>query len=230
MRWGRIVFDSARRSEWELQRGKPDNLFQPFNETSFNRYPRIFHFTCEKLLDNDALRILSYGCSTGEEVFCLMKYFPRAEITGLDINPYNIAVCRRKWEQARSPRIRFQLASSPDAEADAYYDAIFCMAVLRHGELGATKPERCDHLIRFDDFERMVVGFERILKPGGCLVIRHSNFRFTDTCVAARFDIVLRLEAERADERTPIYGRDNRLLPDVVYNDVVFRKRETADV
>ncbi len=32
------------RSEWRLQRERPDNLFQPFRTTSLDRYPRIFAF------------------------------------------------------------------------------------------------------------------------------------------------------------------------------------------
>ena len=45
---------------------------------------------------------------------------------------------------------------------------------------------RCDHLIRFEDFARAVADFERCLKPGGLLIIRHSNFRLRDAPMAER--------------------------------------------
>ncbi|MEW5769960.1 MAG: hypothetical protein AB1831_06280 [Pseudomonadota bacterium] len=80
-------------------------------------------------------------------------------------------------------------------------------------------------MIRFADFERQVTALARCLKPGGYLVIRHSNFRFSDTATSAEFDIALCVLPKPGIERTPLYGRDNRLLAQVVYNDTVFRKR-----
>jgi len=62
-----------------------------------------------------------------------------------------------------------------------------------------------------------------ILKPGGLLVIRHANFRFGDTSVAGLFEC-LRGEAALG---SPIYGRDDCLLPDVTGDDGIYRKRPT---
>jgi hypothetical protein len=84
------------------------------------------------------------------------------------------------------------------------------MAVLRHGSLGLPGVTRCDHLIRFEDFARAVADFERCLKPGGLLIIRHSNFRLCDAPVACAFETILQLPA---DAGTPLFGSDNRLLP-----------------
>jgi hypothetical protein len=81
---------------------------------------------------------------------------------------------------ARKPdaAMSFEFASSTEAEPAAVYDAIFAMAVLRHGSLGPPGVTRCDHLIQFDEFARAVEDFERCLKPGGLLVIRHNNFDY----------------------------------------------------
>jgi len=222
----RIVSDAGYRSEWRLMRTKPDNLFQPFALTSCDRHPRIFSFVRDQLTDSATPRILSYGCSPGEEVFSLRRYFPQAVIVGIDINPHGIAICRKKLERCGDSRISFAVAGSADAEPEAGFDAVFCMSVLRHGELGASHPETCDHVIRFADFEKTVTGLCRCLKPGGYLIIRGSNFRFSDTAAASGFDTVYSVNdsAPRAD--TPLYGPDNRRLGNVVYNDVIFRKRE----
>lgn len=187
----RIIGDSGYRSEWRLKRDKPDNLFQPYSLTGFD-HPHIFAFVCDRLSAHSASRLLSYGCSTGEEVFTLRNYFPQAEIVGIDINPRSIHICRKQLERGGATRIRFKLARSPDAEPDGCYDAVFCLSVLRHGELGASHPESCDHLIRFIDFEKTVESLCRSLKLGGYLILRGSNFRFCDTVAAIEFDTVQR--------------------------------------
>lgn len=224
----RFLGDSGYRSVWRLKRNRPDNLFQPYATTQYNRYRRIFTFVCGRLSDIAAPRLLSYGCSTGEEVFTLREYFSCAEIVGIDINPYNIAVCRKRLIRSGDAHIRFELAGSPRAEPESFYDAVFCMAVLRHGDLGANNAEFCTHLLRFSDFERTVTDLCRCLKPGGYLVIRHSNFRFSDTVIASEFDTVFNFDNEQPRADTPLYGSDNQRLLNTVYGDVVFRKRETC--
>lgn len=228
LRLCRLMIIARYRSEWLLKREKPDNLFQPVTLTKPDRYPRIFSFVRDRLSDIDAPRLLSFGCSTGEEVFTLRHYFPQAEILGIDINPRSIAICRKELNRTGDTNIRFELAGSPKAEPENYYDAIFCMAVLRHGELGVSRPEDCSHLIRFADFEKTVAGLSRILKPSGYLSIRSSNFRFADTNVASGFDVVFNVEeGPRAD--TPIYDRSNLRLAGAAYNDVVFRKKSQSN-
>ena len=101
------------------------------------------------------------------------------------------------------------------------------MAVLRHGSLGLPGVTRCDHLIRFEDFARAIEDFRRCLKPGGLLVIRHSNFRLCDTAVGTEFETILRVKIPAA-AKTPIFGPDNQLLPGVEDTDTVFRKRIPA--
>ena len=224
----RIVTSPAYRSERWLMRTRPDNLFQPYALTAFDRHPRVFSYVSEHVPDGATTRILSFGCSTGEEVFSLRHYFPQAEIVGIDINPHNIAVCRKKLQRNGDLRIRFALAGTPDTEPAASYDAVFCMSVLRHGELGATHPESCEHLIRFADFDKTVVGLSRCLKPGGYLIIDGSNFRFSDTVTASAFEAVYGGNASAPRTDTPLYGPDNRWLRGVVYNDMIFLMKAKA--
>lgn len=224
----RLCIYPARRSEWLLQRRNPENLFQPYGQTGFNRYPGIFSFITKRLSGTSAPRLLSFGCSTGEEVFTLRRYFPHAEIVGIDINPRSIAICNKKRASLFDEQLRFELAESTRDQPTACYDAVFCMAVLRHGNLGASRVENCSDWIRFEDFEKMVTDFCRVLKPGAYLILRHSNFRFADTRIAAEFDVVLSDKIHEARKDTPLYGRDDRLLADAVDCDIVFRKREKA--
>ena len=220
----RILIDPPFRHQTLLRLMRPRGAFQPFNDTRANRYPRIFRFVQTRLGAASEATILSYGCSTGEEVFSLRAYFPRAAIKGIDINPGNIAVCRNRLKETADARISFETASSTAAEPAEAYDAIFCMAVLRHGSLSVPGVARCDHLIRFKDFAQTVEDFKRCLRPGGLLVIRHSNFRLCDTPAAADFEAIMQVPLAGVVQKAPIFGADNQVMNGVEYPDTVFRK------
>ena len=219
----RLVRDAPYRHMMRLVWWPKRGAFQPFNDTQADRYPAIFKFVQTALGAERPLDILSFGCATGEEVFSLRRYFPRARIKGIDINPGNVAAARTRLAGAPDAGLSFALAASTADEPAALYDAIFCMAVLRHGSLGEPGVERCDHLLRFDDVARAFADFHRCLKPGGLLVVRHSNFRLRDTTVSAEFETLLSVPYRGA--KTPIFGPDNRLMPGVEDPDTVFRKR-----
>lgn len=195
--------------------------FQPFNATRENRYPRIFAFLRDALAGRDGVHVLSFGCSTGEEAFSLRAWLPDAAIKGIDLNPANLAAARARLASAPDSAITFMLGDSAAEEGTGRYDAVLCLAVLRDGRLGG-HPARCDHLIRFADFDRAIAEFARILKPGGFLAIRFANFRVLDSSVAGRFDRVLALPASR---KTPIYGCDDRLVVGAEADDGIYRKR-----
>lgn len=222
--WRLAVDRSHRKVTW-LNLMRPKGVFQPFSVTFENRYPQIFSFVQAQLGAESDVRLLSFGCSTGEEVYSLRKYFPRAFIKGIDVNSVSIAACRRRLALAPDAALAFETASSTAAEPAASYDAIFCMAVMRHGSLGNPGVTRCDHLIRFEDFAQAAADFERCLKPGGLLIIRHSNFRLCDAPAGASFETIQRLQYSDKVKATPIFGPDNRLIEGVKYFDTVFRKQ-----
>ena len=203
--------------DWVKRLMRPRGVFQPFGYTRADRYPPLFRAAQKHLAGCEDLRLLSFGCATGEELVTMRRYFPGAYLKGLDITPAAIAKAR-----ARVPAADFAVAGSTEAEPSESYHAIFCLAVLRHGDLGRLRPARCDALLRFTDFERLTTDFARCLKPGGLLAIRHSNFRFEDTAAAAAFTLLLR--APRFAD-TPKYGPDNRRLPDEAREIVLWRKR-----
>ena len=200
------------------------NRFQPFNHTQPNRYPWLFSYVREALGDDAGHRLLSFGCSIGDEVFALRSYFPSATIKGIDIDLPNIAECRRRVPPLGMAEIEFAVADSMAGEPAGSYDAIFCLAVLCNGTLTVTDAQRSDPILYFANFERMVEDFARCLKPGGFLCLVTTNFRFCDTKVAGDFEVVLTI-ADDLLAPDILFDRDNRRMAGARYAETVFRKR-----
>lgn len=82
---------------WAAQRFN-DGYMQPSGMTKEERYPKIYDSAAK--LKPKAKRILSFGCSTGEEVFALAKRFPNAEqLIGVDIDYNRVKTARNANKQ-----------------------------------------------------------------------------------------------------------------------------------
>ena len=220
--WREGRFEIRRR----LRRPAPER-FQPYGHTLPDRYPWLFDFAAAELEGAPDPRLLSFGCSRGEEVFSLARRLPGAAIKGIDIDPRNIAAGQARTATLQDRRISFEVASNTRREPTASFDAVFCLAVLCHGDLTVRGAQRSQPLLRFEDFERTVVDLARCLKPGGLLFLHTTNFRFCDTVLAEAFDVVL--EA-RPEDMAPdvLFDREGRLMPGARYYPVGFRKRAAA--
>ncbi len=204
---------------------RPPGLFQPSGTTQANRYPDVFAAVHTHLAGRERLRLLSFGCSTGEEVFTLADLFPDATIRGLDIVPGRIRSCQRRWRRAGRPaRLTFACAADSRDEPDGVYDAVFAMAVFRHGALGAAPPI-CTPFFDPAAAAAALTDLARLLKPGGLLALRHANIRFSDLPIAAQFTPLHRCPPRpAAGPQTPIYGLDGKLQPGVRGDDGVYIK------
>src|SRR5262249_37915409 len=92
---------------------------QAKSTTKLNRYPEIFAAATKAA--PSARKILSFGCSTGEECVTLANYFPTAQIIGADINVLNLLRTFRLpkrsslWDfygSTHIPRASFQSSST----------------------------------------------------------------------------------------------------------------------
>ncbi len=92
----RFLLSPRIRSQVLTRRRFAGKHFQGETFTVEDRYPELFAQCRERLADRPGVRILSYGCATGEEVFTLARYLPQAEIVGVDINPWCLKECARK--------------------------------------------------------------------------------------------------------------------------------------
>jgi hypothetical protein len=95
-RSGLFLLGRERRSVVLLKLFNRERVHQTTPLTWMDRYPEIFS-TCGAYFTNRKnLKILSYGCSTGEEVITLRRYFPLAIITSAEINRRSLAICRNR--------------------------------------------------------------------------------------------------------------------------------------
>lgn len=200
-----LVVVSARfRSEYLTRRRYRDRHFQGITLTARNRSPLVFEECAKYLHSVTQPKLLSFGCSTGEEAFTLAEYMPKAIITGVDINEWCVRQCIRKNS---SEKLRFYHRLSAEFEADSGYDAIFCIAVFQRGE--NKFKDRITEGFTFEQFEKEISMLDAKLKPGGLMIIHQSDFSFADTGVASSYT-PLPFEGNKKLLNRPLFDRDNR--------------------
>lgn len=182
---------------YDLFKSKIDKFFRRFyshqhqltSTTGQDRYPQLFWEAAQAIQkENNTLKILSFGCSTGEECFSLKKYFPYAAIVGVDINKQNL---RKANRENTFNDVRFLHSTAENIKREGMYDLIFCLSVLCRWE-DTKYVSNCGKLYPFERFESMVDSLTDSLLPNGLLVIYNSNFRFEDTVTFTKngFEIV----------------------------------------
>ncbi len=110
---------------------------------------------------NEPRNILDLGCSVGMSTFALQGVYPQAEITGLDLSPYFLAVARYNSQQ-RDTRINWVHAAAestnlPDASFDLVSTCLMC------------------HELPQSATRQIFREAKRLLRPGGYLAIMDMN-------------------------------------------------------
>lgn len=186
------------------------------NRTALDRYPELFRTAATTL--PEARRVLSFGCSTGEECATLSNYFPKADIVGVDINRANLRLARRRFDR---PRIQFVHSEDGRLTQLAPFDAIFCMAVLRTRGAARNKfRARAIAAYPFSRFEEQVLFLDDLLRVGGLLVMHSTTYRFRDTALAPRYEVIA-ADYHHEDERSTLLSCGDNAG---VYREKLFRK------
>lgn len=133
------------------------NYLQSSHQTKEERFPLIFDSA--KSLKPDAKRILSFGCSTGEECQALGKRFPESEIIGLDIDHYTIQTARKK---NKSSKIFFH----DELGGTGKYDLVLALMVFFCMEEPIPKDRFISSLLKIDQH----------LNNDGVLIIYTSDY------------------------------------------------------
>ena len=199
-----------------------DNLHQRATFTLKNRYPLVFQKCTEFFAARNRKdpKILSFGCSTGEEVFTLGEYFPHTRIIGVDINSWCVRQCKKL---SRNPNFTFLNRKSRTFEIMTDFDAIFCMAVFQRTENRTSSDNRIVKGHTFEQFESEIKVLDQKLKVGGLFVIDHADFSFTDTSCSIYYQPV-GFEQNQVLRKRPLYNLYNQKIANEQTNYRVFEK------
>ncbi len=105
--------------------------------------------------------ILDIGCSVGMSTFALRELYPLANLTGVDLSPYFLAVAQYNSRQRHTEMNWRHAAAESTGLPDASFDLI--SACLLFHELPQTAAKQIFHEAR------------RLLRPGGYLTIMDMN-------------------------------------------------------
>lgn len=146
--------------------------------TAEERYPDLFDLAERRL--PAAARILSFGCSTGEELSSLRKRFPDAMIIGAEINGRSRRIAAEKLIHDKG------IALVPPSAIDGDFDAIFALAVFQREphKIAEMDVENLSDFYPFERFDRTLSELVGHLRPGGILCVANAHYRVEDSSVA----------------------------------------------
>ncbi|WP_019507106.1 class I SAM-dependent methyltransferase [Pleurocapsa sp. PCC 7319] len=120
-----------------------------------------YHQVMEQKLDITPATILDLGCGVGMSTFALQEIYPQAQVTGLDLSPYFLAVAQYRGQQNQKNINWVHAAAESTGLADASFDLV--SACLMFHELPATAAQD------------IITEARRLLRPGGYLAIMDMN-------------------------------------------------------
>ena len=180
--------------------------------TCMHRHPAIFEIARE-LLGAGKKKVLSFGCSSGEEVRTLKEIGGSAwTVDGLDLKPRLIEIARKADPKGVYATTFVELKPLS-------YDAVFCMSVL------CRFPDDSD-TFTFKDFQDAATGVDNFVKPGGLLIIYNAQYDFRQTVQFKRYYKVETSNMHGGSGFVPKFDTSGKLIPTQEARDVptYFRK------
>lgn len=146
------------RTPWIFNPVTRPGYLQPSHSTQKNRYPKIFDSAAK--FKPKAKRVLSFGCSTGDELFSLAERFPKAEqLVGVDIDHNSIMTGRRNNKDSR---IHFHdtLGALGQFDVITALNVFFCL----------------EKAIPKDQWTKILTEVESHVAPSGIIMIFKSDY------------------------------------------------------
>ncbi len=184
----KTVLIKSNRSQWLMEKLNKDRVQQTTQLTWEDRYPDIFS-ACKKYFDDlgkDSIKILSYGCCTGEEVVTLRRYFPNATIVGAELNKNSLSICKKR---KLDDKIHFVYSKPNIIKHYGPFDAVFCMAVLERLPMKVLKEhiEDLHDMYPFEKYNKQIHEIDEYVNNDGLLITHFSHYDIMDTDLAENY-------------------------------------------
>lgn len=217
----RISTDKEYRALFYLQTFKSTRVQQTTPLTAMNRYPEIFSACSDYFGKDKNIKILSYGCSTGEEVLTLRRYFPNATIVGAEINKHSLEVCK---SHKVDDKITFIKSTAKNIKKHGPFDIVFCMAVLQRTPDTITQQgiTSLKDIYPFEKFENQIIELDGYVKKGGLLVSHFTQYDFIDTVVSNKYKVFG--DYNQDDYRSSIFDKNSNLIKERYRRNSIFMK------
>lgn len=147
------------------------------------------------------LKVLSFGCSTGEEIVTLRSIFgDNADLYGCEIEPVSLAEAI-----ATTGHLATIFKSDRAAIRDhGPFDLINCASVLC-----LNPPTEMNKLFPPEEFDELLAVLDAALRPGGLLALTNASYRFQDSPLAPYYDPV-RSDIVFSSGFVNVYAHDRR--------------------
>ncbi|MEH2139795.1 class I SAM-dependent methyltransferase [Nostoc sp.] len=156
--------DLSWKAAWELEvaaRTVHAGIWQDAGAEGDAKLRQSYHDILKSQIPNQPQDILDLACAVGLSTFSMQEVYPHAQITGLDLSPYFLAVAnyRAGQRQAKINWLHAQAESTglPDASFDLV--SIFLMC----------------HELPQSATQQIFTEMRRVLRPGGYLAIMDMN-------------------------------------------------------
>lgn len=167
---------------------------QPSHGTAMNRYPEQYTFLRDFLAtqetDNQKKKILSFGCSTGEEPLTLAtQYFPETNVHIFGVDVADLAIQQATALALHQEAGKITILDGRKVSPAMYgpfdivtANSVFCIYGFR--KVPFQNITYVMETFPFESFQNMLQDIDSYLKIGGILVVFNSNYNFMDTALA----------------------------------------------
>ncbi len=125
------------------------------------RLRQSYHQVLQNQLPTPPTTILDLACSVGMSTFALHTTYPNADLTGLDLSPYFLAVAHHRSRQNQIPVRWIHAPAESTGLTDQSFDLVSACLLF--------------HELPQDTAHQILQEARRLLKPGGYLAIMDMN-------------------------------------------------------
>ncbi len=137
-------------------------IFAETGKTGDAQLRHSYHDLVVKAVLTPPQNILDLGCSVGMSTFALQEVYPDAQLTGVDLSPYFLAIANYRAKQQQSDRINWVHAAGESTGLPANsYDLVSLFLICHELPQTATR--------------EIFAEAKRLLKPGGQIAIMDMN-------------------------------------------------------